>query len=118
MTGTFTNYIDTANFDVSNAGNITVATSQGLDCNAASCTVNLGATNATTIGIGTSNNTKTINIGTGTGVDTINIATGDNAAEVVTFGSLDVVAPKTFIFRSATGFSTSAVDMLTLDFRI
>jgi hypothetical protein len=87
--------ITSQNFRVDSAGNVTVATGQGLDTISAG-TLNLGNTTATTINIGNGAATtisigaggtlaRTFNIGTGSGADTINIGTG-TGADVIRIG--------------------------------
>lgn len=53
LTGTFTNLFNAPNFDVNNAGNITVAAAEGLDTNGAGA-LELGFANATSIAFGAS----------------------------------------------------------------
>ncbi|MDQ3158881.1 MAG: hypothetical protein M3P98_01970, partial [bacterium] len=98
MTGTFTNLIDTPNFDVNNAGNITVAAAQGLDTNGAGA-LQLGKTNATSIDFCNSAACDTINIG--------NLATTD--ADTITIGdALDTTA------INSTGWSITGAGALTV----
>ena len=111
MSGTFTNLIDAPNFDVDNAGTVTIATGQSytgsgtvtLSSAAASAlTINSGTTgtiavgddaSAETINLGTGNAIKTINMGTGTAGNTINIGTNNTTLDTINIGSaLDDVA--------------------------
>lgn len=81
LTGT-TGVIDYTGFDVSAAGNITVAAAEGLDTNAAGA-LELGKLNATSVDLCNSANCDTINIG--------NLATTD--ADTITIGdALDNVS--------------------------
>ncbi|MBI2096678.1 MAG: hypothetical protein HYT40_00765, partial [Candidatus Sungbacteria bacterium] len=81
ITGT-TAVIDFTNFDVSTAGNITVAAAEGLDTNAAGA-LELGKLNATSIDFCNSTACDTVNIANlaTTDADTINI--GDNLDSLV-----------------------------------
>ncbi len=93
-TGSLINF---ANFDVATTGNVTVATGQGIDTNAAgtlavgdttATTVSVGSTAATTLNLGAGGAlTRAINIGTGTGADTISIGTGGTGADAITIGN-------------------------------
>ncbi|MEP7166771.1 MAG: MerR family DNA-binding transcriptional regulator [Candidatus Woesebacteria bacterium] len=107
--------IDLTNFDVAGTGNITTATGTGIDCNAASCNLKVGVTNATTIDVGTTAATainigaggalaRNIAIGTGTGADTINIGTGATGADAITIGN--AASTTALAFNSGTSAQT------------
>jgi hypothetical protein len=64
MTGTFTNYIDTANFDVSNAGTVTLASGQSYTGSGA---VTLSSGSATNLSLlaGLASDIQVVQVGAG-----------------------------------------------------
>ena len=107
-----TNIFNFSNFDVTTAGNITVAANEGLDTNAAGAleigdttatTVSIGSTAATTLNLGAGGAlTRAINIGTGTGADTISIGTGATTADTINFGNTGPATTFNFDSGAAT----------------
>ncbi len=117
-TGSLINF---ANFDVATTGNITVASTQGIDTNAAgtlavgdttATTVSVGSTAATTLNLGAGGAlTRAINIGTGTGADTISIGTGGTGADTITIGNN--ASTTALNFTSGTGAQTFASSVVS-----
>ncbi|MBI5044763.1 MAG: tail fiber domain-containing protein, partial [Candidatus Levybacteria bacterium] len=127
LTGSTNSLINFPNFDVSTAGNVTVAANEGIDTNAAgtlevgevtATTVSIGGTAATTLNLGAGGSlTRTINIGTGTGVDTIHIGDGATGADVITIGSANAgaVTVRSNAALSLIGSTNSTIDFPNFD---
>ncbi|MEI6511462.1 MAG: hypothetical protein WCO25_05510, partial [Candidatus Uhrbacteria bacterium] len=98
--------INTSDWDISTAGNMTnigsisadglITANGGIATSAATAlsivsgttgTVTLDSGTTGTVNVGTSNDGKTINLGTGTGADAISIGTGGVTADTITIGS-------------------------------
>jgi hypothetical protein len=96
LNGGSSSAIDFANFDVATSGTITVAAGTGLDTNGSGA-LNLGSTNATSLGLCDSAACDSISLGTNTDADAINIGdandtltlAGDIAVSLVSSGSFD-----------------------------
>ncbi|MBI4973058.1 hypothetical protein HZC27_00395 [Candidatus Roizmanbacteria bacterium] len=110
LAGTFTKLINSTNFNVANAGNITVTGGQGLDTIAAG-TLALGDTTANAINMGTSALARTIIVGNSTGATSIALNTGTGSS--LNLGTNAIA--HTVTLGNATGATAVAINSGTGD---